>query len=244
MKVYELLEKIKDQYKVHSLQKPIDKSISKVDTPEKAAEIIKAQCKTFLGAYKKSNGIYLYRGITEVPMGDNQHSGDTSDIVAANIRPDRRPLYMRPEGHEMLTKAMDSLGLKANRKNSLFCTTSRKTASSWGEVYILFVKDGWTGTIFEKVKTGYVFKTASNICDAAMVNKNNNNADKIKYVADELKKLKPKSLTTESELSALLKEKYEDVLITGSSFIALKYYYSDEEFTATVFDLLGLREPR
>ena len=79
------------------------------------------------------------------------------------IRQDRTAVQMTSHQHERLDKAFKELGLKATRKNGVFCSTSRTIAGEWGSsTFIIFIKDGWSGTVFDKCKDTYAFYALKN----------------------------------------------------------------------------------
>lgn len=216
MKVSELFEKF-DQFALHSLKDPQSKKVTPVKSTTELAAIIKANCGQMLEAYKKTNRL-LWRGMS--------HS---SEVVVTNIRPDRKPVEMDPAVHDKLHDAFLAAGLVATRKNSIFCTTRTATAEAWGSrVYALFVKDGWTGTVFTTVKTDYSFYQMSSI---------GRYTDSIEDMAKSIKAMGAKSFNTATDLGKILRQDYRDILITGESYIAVEI--DTPEYRA-LLDALGL----
>jgi len=158
-------------------------------------------------AYQNSNE-RLLRGM----------NGGHTDAIITAIRPDRKPLYMGEESHKILQQAFTDLGLTANRTNSIFCTTAIDTAEDWGEVYAIFVKDGWEGTVFSKVGKGYAFNKLEVYADEYL-----DDGDYYKLV-DAIQKLQPTIIRNSSDLTTVLNSRYEDILITGDSYIGLEYH--------------------
>lgn len=206
MKVYQLFE---DEYELNSPKdKNLDDLIQRIDN----------ECSDMLAAYKKSKMV-LFRGMNS-----------SRDIVETKIRPDRKPVEMSIDNHEALHNAFLEIGLKATRKNSIFCTTSAETASVWGDnTYIIFVKDGWTATIFSQFKKDYAFDRLQWL--AAKFK------DDVPKLASEIVGLGPKTIDTIDGLKNVLTEKYEDIIITGDSYIAIK---ADALSTKYILKELGL----
>jgi hypothetical protein len=208
-----------DPYATHEIT-PRSKTpeIADVKSFADLAARIAANCSEMVAAYK-SSGKVLYRGMhTQVP------------VVITGIRPDRRPVEMDPVAHNNLHKAFLMLGLKATRKNAIFCTTSSMIANSWGSgIYIIFVKDGWSGTIFKKVKADYSFHKLSDW---------GNNIVDLTQLAMRIQTLGPFPFSSSNQLSDVIRSGYEDILITGDSYIGLKMGSSTCE---RVFEILGLK---
>lgn len=225
MKVYELLEEF-NRYEIHDLTAPSEKEVEKVDNAENLAAIIRKNCSMMLKAYQKS-GTVLLRGMkSEVPAA----------ITA--IRPDRKPVDMADETHERLHDAFLQAGLKATRKNSIFCTTSLHIARDWGyNTYIIFIKDGWAGTVFKDFKTEYSFFNMSGL---GWKYEHDDKKKAIKNMADEIKKFKPISFNSTSELVDVLEDQYVDILITGDSYIGLRLGNKNEPKAEDVLKLLNI----
>lgn len=212
MKTFELFE---DKYKFHNLQNAKEPGARSVKDPKEMAAIIEKNCKTMLSAFRTS-GKYLYRGIKS-----------NDDAIITSIRPDRRPVEMDPLSHENLHLAFKKAGLKATRKNSIFCSASHIIAISWGDPYVIFVKDGWSGTIFETKKKDYTFYKMQEI----------GTHETVDDMTKDILKMKPKAFSSSADLAKILSAKYEDILITGDSYLAFE---SDSETWETVRELLKL----
>jgi hypothetical protein len=206
MKISDLFEApVKKRYDPHDLHNALDpehpKHVKGAVDIKGLAEMIRTQCKTMLDAYEHSSQ-YLYRGL-----------GTTAFAITTKIRQDRKPVEMDRVAHERLHAAFKDAGLEATRKNSIFCSTNLSIASQWGSgLYMIFVKDGWTGTVFENQKKDYAFYKMQHI----------GKIDDAEQIAKEVKKLKPKSFKTSAELSSVINSRYEDILITGDSYIAVR----------------------
>lgn len=95
---------------------------------DEVAAMIEKECKTFLKAYR-STGKYLYRGMRSTVR--TIHRKNSTGNMFATIRKNRTPVDVEPEQHDRLEKLFTNLGLKANRKNSIFCTADRVIAKEW-----------------------------------------------------------------------------------------------------------------
>lgn len=232
MKVADLLEGL-DRNKIYDLKDPKKKEVASVKDAQELANIIKAQSAQMLAAYK-ATGKFLYRGVNSADVHGATWSKESPSYIITGIRKNRMPVQMPAQQHEELHKAFLKIGLKATRKNSIFCSTDPDTADAWGTVYIVFVKDGWNGTIFEKVKNDYAFYKLRELAFGPTQHK-----DSIKAAFEELKRLGPKNISTAGELKTVLSEQYMDVLITGDSYIGLKVGKAE---TNEVLELLGLRK--
>lgn len=222
MKVIELFE---DAY--------LAKELSTHD-PAEVAKILKKECSTFVNAYANTSRLIM-RGIKEL-------KGTPIHFAEAKIRPDRKPIFMPSGYHELINAAMINLGLKAHRGNSIFCTRSRLTASDWGDVYVIFPTNGWVGTVFQKVKHGYVFDLIHDEADD-ILRKNRNDYNKaVEQMSEVLSDLKPYSFSSQGDLEIVIREDYDDILITGKKYYALSLDSSGDPTPETndVFGMLGI----
>ena len=204
MKLTDLYETF-DRYQLHDLANPIDKEVEKVTDVTVLAKKIEANCKTMLAAYRQAGG-YLYRGM----------AGASAPVIVTGIRPDRSSVEMPPEAHEALHNLFLDQGLTVTRKNSIFCTAAKKIARDWGTTYVIFVKDGWTGLVFDDVPDDYSFYRIKS-AGWSMVKGREYEA------ANDLRDLKPREFTSSSDLAKIIDRKYHEALIKGDSYIAVKY---------------------
>ena len=212
--------------------------------PSKIAAILKSNCSEFIAAYKQS-GKVLFRGVTEL-------RGDNACIFASGmVRPDRRPIFMRQDYHELIAKALKEMGIKARRDNSLFCTGSKFIAKEWGTPYILFVENGWTGSVCRNIKHEYVWDYLNSALDDFEWQQGLSKDDVKEAVAkvqaskpitkvEMIKKLfttaKLEEFSSATELAFVTKEEFDDVLITGKKYYVLKLGTKAHE----VFEALGV----
>ena len=206
-------------YKIYDVSTPSgnSKQIPTLPNENKVIKYIEKNCSIMLDAYRKS-GKVLLRGI----------NGASKNVVMTYIRPNRNPVAMNYERHKFLTKVYDHLGMKVNRENSIFCTTSIHIAKDWGKMYVIFVKDGWTGLIFEKVKTDYAFYKMYSIAkeygnDYDSNNSSNENLQALNQAGKQVKSMKPKEFNSSNELQSILNTGYKDILITGENYIGIEY---------------------
>lgn len=226
MKVYELFEAEQDRAR------------DGIDPVAVAAEL-RQKCSTFVDAYRSTHHV-LIRGIADT----KGMPGKESAFVHFPIRQDRRPQQMVPHSHELINTAMQQLGLRAHRGNSIFCTSNSKIAKAWGNVYAVFPEDGWTGTVFEEVKRGYSFYQLNH--DAFLL-QNLQRDDKEAKMRRAIEALKPRSFDTSAELHEIIQEGYEDILITGSGYYGLAMVVKGGVLSprtkkiAQVFEELGIK---
>jgi len=214
MKSHEFITEVNnfDPYGIHDLtaKNPNFAAVKKAD---RIAQIIEENCGQMLNAYRES-GQYLYRGIKFAH----------APVIITAIRPDRKAGYLSDNLHNRLITIFTDLGIKANRANSIFCSANPLIAGGWGNIYIIFVKNGWTGTVFEKVKKGYVYDKISNLDPYG------------KYLINRIQELGPTEVTPKN-LVQVLDTKFDDVLITGESYIALR---TGTQITNNILLKLGL----
>ena len=219
MKVAELLEN--NQYDIHDLSDIRNGSgLSIEGTVEGIAKYIRTNCSEMLQAYEHAE-LYLYRGMQS-----------TAKRVATKIRPDRKPVEMNKKAHDMLHAAFIKLGLKATRTNSIFCTTKIGTAATWGPPYLIFVKNGWHGTIFENIKKSYAFDKLQKYADQAK---------DVTDLAKLINKEHPKDFSTAAELQEVLTKQYYDILLTGDSYIGIRINAANAAFIAKLLYELDLQ---
>lgn len=95
---------------------------------------IQKQCSEILSVYREVPGRYLYRGFSSNP---------TAYFLKGVSPTNRMPTDMSYTVHSKLVHLFNKLGIKANRSNSIFCTTHGITAQGHGPVYIIFPINGF-----------------------------------------------------------------------------------------------------
>jgi hypothetical protein len=225
--VRELFE-TEDPYKAKGLDHAVEKMVG----------LLKAECGDIVKAYQEAHGATLIRGIKEAtPVGVPRAMHDSPEQMMGKIRHDRRPLWMQTKFHDLISDVMEEDGY-ASRRNSLFCTTDFDTADSWGVVYTVFLKDGWHGMVFDKVKKGYAFDelygTAAEIFDQEP----NSEERRKEKMREFITTLEPRKFTSPAGLANVLREGFDDILITGTDYYAIK---SGTKLKAEIFRALGIQ---
>jgi hypothetical protein len=187
-----LINEVVDPYKPTKLSGKADELVAR----------IQAECGQMLAVYQKANGV-LWRGI-----------GSIDFALHTKIRPDRRPVEMPPEAHKKLELAFNMLKLPANRTNSIFCSCNPDIAAEWGRRYVIFVKDGWKGTVFDSITSGYFFDSFYYTAVQS--------ANTPEILAAEMEDLGPRVIYPQN-LDYVLKKGFEDILITGDSYYAIRH---------------------
>lgn len=226
----------KNRYDIHTLSSDADDS---ADDVEKTIAIIKANCGKMLAAYQQS-GRVLYRGVSKAK----------DDIIITGIRPDRKPVQMSRQKHEAINNWMTSLGLKVTRGNCIFTSPDDDIASDWGNVYVIFVKDGWTAQVYDGLKgSDYSFAHMRSVGESLLLidslkkelkSKDTGELrrgwipDFIKRQSENIEKtlrsIKPREFSDTTSLAKALKMRYGEMLIVGDSFIGVKKNYFDAKF--------------
>lgn len=188
-----------------------------IKSPAELAEILERDCSQVLNSYRRTRKV-LWRGMNSEPK---------VPMSLVNIRYNRRPVEMDMTAHYRLKQAFDLLGLRANRTNSVFCSTDWDTASTWGKLHVIFFKDAWVGTVFNALKDDYAF---SSLQDVAL------RTDDVAELADQIKQLQP-DIITPGKLDAVLNTGYKDILITGTSYYAIRY---SAGLSKSIFEILGI----
>lgn len=207
---------VSPQYQPNSITAPRTPGATPVKKYEDVVAIIEANCSEVLAAYRKQ-GECLWRGVKEA----------RDPVIISDIRQHRLPIQMAPEAHYALEKAFTQLGLVANRSNSIFCSARVSIAMDWGGVYAVFPKNGWSGTIFNTQVDDYNFYALQSAARQYIGTKN------FGMLVDQIKDMGPKIITP-ANLDGVLSEQFADVLITGSSYIGIKYG------NKKLFDMLGI----
>lgn len=92
---------------------------------EQVARDILENCQPFL---KIAGNNKIFRGTKE----------STEDFFVGTVNKNRIPRDSDQKFHDDMIAAMDELGFKAHRGNSLFCTGDIDRASYYGEVFVIF----------------------------------------------------------------------------------------------------------
>lgn len=125
-----------------------------IDEVKQILAVVAENCSESIDAMKQAKH-YLYRGI--------QARGDVANSIAfhGRSRENRKPLSTRPGMDETLNKGLRNSGMTAIRSNSIFCTSYPSAASSYGQLYLIFPKDGFKftwNTLYGDFYTEYIYE--------------------------------------------------------------------------------------
>jgi len=122
----------------------------------------------------------------------------------------------------MLAAAYETYDITAHRQNSIFTTPEISVASDWGDVYIVFPKNGYKFSYFSELKDGkYAFDLLRGACSSALFGPNGERVtDSIQQSAAIMEVMEDLGIT-QSDLPYAIKNGCE-VLIHGSSYYAFK----------------------
>jgi len=134
MKAIELYEHTPS---VSSLIMPIVHSNIDESSISKVVDAINEKCSQFLGMVDPVNDV-LYRGFDR----KSTHSSPLAFYFDGK-RENRKPLSTPNAFHQKVIKMINSAGLVANRDNGWFATGDRNEAYGYGEVYVVFPKNGF-----------------------------------------------------------------------------------------------------
>lgn len=250
MKIADLFEAF-DRNKIHDLTNPQEPEVGTVGSYEQLAAIIKKNCGTMLKAYQQT-GKVLYRGMkTGKAVQNGKIDIPAMSVIATGIRNDRRAVEMDSSIHELLHDAFISAGLTVTRKNAIFTSANKSVADDWGKTFVVFVKDGWEGLVFNAARDTYSFYALRDAGDNVYWDLKQakggmwDGAEKKQMIRDaksELKQavrgLKPRQFTDSQTLAEVLAQNYHEVLIAGDSYIAI----SVPIFKKHVAPLLGIKQ--
>lgn len=111
----------------------LNESVNKND---RIVKFILTHCKKILKIYEDSNWAWLYNGTKKY----------NSPVFLGNLVKNREPRDTNSTVSLYIDKALQYVGFKALRSNSLFCISDKKTAASYGNIYIIFPLDGFSYT--------------------------------------------------------------------------------------------------
>jgi hypothetical protein len=123
--------------------------------PENLKELamkIKTECSDAYTAMENISQI-LYRGML---LGNSIARffklKPSLNIFLGKPREDRKPVDVKLETQEKYDAYLRDAGMTALRSNSIFCTTSQSDAKQYGELYMIFPKNGFEFTWSPDVK--------------------------------------------------------------------------------------------
>ena len=120
--------------KIHEILEPGQKTpLSMDDNTQEIINKIKQECAGYIQEATKANG-WLYRGISKRTGPDLAFHGSS--------RTNREPKDSDAAAQKLFDYALDHLGFRALRGNSIFCTGSIDQAMAYGNPYVIFPVDG------------------------------------------------------------------------------------------------------
>jgi len=97
---------------------------------DRVAKMIETQCSKYLNVIKHERR-FLYRGVTSKESQDHE-------FFMGNSHSSRIPMDSDPEAQKVWNTIVTQLGIKANRGNSIFTTSNKWQAGSYGISYLIF----------------------------------------------------------------------------------------------------------
>jgi hypothetical protein len=121
-KYEEFKQKVKNKIKEYKDRLETEKQKSQEENPElkQLIEKIRKNCSIYLQAVKDSGGKYIYRGHTKA-----------NPVFVARSIDNRQPKDSNKQEQKVFDAAMTLVGIKANRSNSIFATSSYEQASGY-----------------------------------------------------------------------------------------------------------------
>lgn len=112
---------------------------------------IEKNCKDILYAFK-SYDKFLYRGINNI-----------SDALYGKPFTERKAKDSAQNYSDIFNKKLRQKGIEARRDNSIFCTSDKRQAKQYGNLYIIFPLDGFKSTVSKKEKDLVLDTTNANL---------------------------------------------------------------------------------
>jgi len=103
---------------------------------EKVWQLLKTECSEILEILKSQQCLVLFRGVRDTP----------SAVFQGNGRKNRRPKDSTHSVSQVFNYCLQHLGFPARRDNSTFVTTNSRLAEEFGNVYMIFPKNGFKFT--------------------------------------------------------------------------------------------------
>jgi hypothetical protein len=197
-----------DPHAYHDVTKSESSEVPHLPDAAKIAEYLKKYSPTMVAFAQRNR--FFYRGMAKKAFSE------LPGVIHTSVRKNRLPVEMEQEYHEALIDVFDAEGLKVNRANSIFVTTSERIASSWGNVYAVFPKEPWTGLyFFDKVEDYSFF--AMRMIAKFWIN------DRKKLAIERLRSLGPTELdaSDKATINKLFNNQQVEVLINCKDYIAI-----------------------
>lgn len=216
-KEYLSLDEEFDRFKLYDLSNPNTAEVGKIDNLDVLEATIRKNCSSTLKAYQQSHRV-LFRGVKKAK----------EFAFVTGVRDNRRAVEMPAKAHRLLTQAFKMHGLKVNRSNCLFTSPKDYIADSWGNIYIIFMRDGWTAQVYDNSKSDYSFSVLQNAAmdDGSYDPKYGGYPNIFKALED----LGVREFTDVGALTTVLKQGYCEVLLLGDSYIGIRANKSGLEF--------------
>jgi hypothetical protein len=112
---------------------------------ETIVPLLEKNCSNVISGMREAKK-FLYRGI----------KNQTSAVFIGKSRKDRQPMSSTSEFHANINMAFVAAGLKANRSNSIFCTSNLADSAGYGESYMIFPVNGFHFTWSPRISDLYV----------------------------------------------------------------------------------------
>lgn len=97
---------------------------------------IKTHCSDFLSALKQSDETVLFRGV----------KNDGTNLFIGQSRDNREPKDTSEDVSNLFDKNLTKMGFEALRRNSIFTTTEKIFAATYGRVFAVFPINGFSFT--------------------------------------------------------------------------------------------------
>ena len=111
-------------------------SVQSMGPDDKVWRMLKTQCSEFLEVLKSPPGLMLLRGIR----------GENSAVFQGRGWANRRSKDSTPRVSMVFNYCLAQLGFEARRDNSTFVTTNKNLAKEFGQIYLIFPKNGFKFT--------------------------------------------------------------------------------------------------
>lgn len=88
--------------------------------------------------------------------------------------------------------------------------------------FCIFVKNGWTGLVFEAIKNDYAYYQLKDIANSFRYAGHDPDGTDLAGAARQVKQLRPFQFNNSAGLQKVLNEEYMDIIITGSDYIGIR----------------------
>jgi hypothetical protein len=142
-KLNALINKHKKQHDI--LKSKIKKTKKDVTIQDslKIIQLVEQYCSSFIKEMKKSNN-FLFRGMNS--LYSKKKSSHKNQVVYGKSLEDREPVDTSKVTQKLFDQVLSQAGFKAIRGNSIFCTSDYDHAEGFGDLHIIFPKNGYNFT--------------------------------------------------------------------------------------------------